>query len=205
MLIQLTKTPVPGQVKTRLISVLGEEGSCDLHKKLTRCMAKVLSNVPNMEYQLWSSNAGEYIENMVNEFQLIHHLQVGVGLGERLQHCVEQSIQKYSNILIVGSDCPFINEDTILQACKALNNKPVVFVPANDGGYVLIGLRIDVNTMFNTLAEHLFKDMPWGSNKVLETSIKRLEKLGVSYSLLPPLSDIDRPEDLRLLDSIPDF
>ncbi len=176
-----------------------------LHEKLTRFMARALSRIQNIDYQLWSSEGGEEIECLVNELQLTHHLQQGEGLGERLQHCVKISADRFSKILIVGSDCPFLNEDVIQVALHALDKNAVVFVPANDGGYVLVGVAIESDNKLEKLLETLFNDIPWGTNKVLEISLQKLDAVDLNYALLKPLSDIDRPEDLSLLNTINGF
>jgi uncharacterized protein len=69
----------------------------------------------------------------------------------------------------------------------------VVLGPATDGGYYLIGLTaLDMAAA----SAAIFADMPWGTSLVLQETCRRLERVGLSYSLLDPLTDIDRPEDL---------
>jgi len=64
----------------------------------------------------------------------------------------------------------------------------VVFGPAYDGGYYLVGL--------SALKEELFRDIPWGTSRVLVESLKRVS---FRAKLLPPWYDVDRPEDLSHL------
>jgi hypothetical protein len=67
----------------------------------------------------------------------------------------------------------------------------VVIGPAEDGGYVLLGLR--------SVAATLFSDMPWGTERVLDMTLQRLQQLDWCPALLPALWDVDRPEDLSRL------
>jgi hypothetical protein len=63
--------------------------------------------------------------------------------------------------------------------------------PAEDGGYVLLGLRC---------VDHLlFHAMPWGTDQVLSMTCERLQQLDWQHQLLPALWDVDRPEDLPRL------
>lgn len=193
VIVQLTKSPSPGNVKTRLIPALGEEGACVLHKTLTRFIAESLSNIDNIEHQLWSSSGGAEIEALVTSLNLTHKLQQGDELGARIQFCVDQSLKVFSNVMVIGSDCPFLNKEIILDVQDSLNHHDVVFIPATDGGYVLVAVKENNH--------YLFEDIPWGSSDVLQSSIAKLEAAGARYKLHAPLSDIDRPEDLSLLNN----
>ena len=100
---------------------------------------------------------------------------------------------RHHPVVLIGSDCPAITTRYLQQAFSELENSEVVFGPATDGGYVLIGSRI-------LLPARCFDSIAWGGEKVLEQSLKKMENANISYSLLPPLQDIDRPEDLASLD-----
>ncbi len=97
-----------------------------------------------------------------------------------------------SGVILVGGDCPFIDEDYIESAILALKKHDVVIGPANDGGYVLLGLSQDT--------PQLFENIDWGTESVFEATLNIVEREKLSYKVLPALSDIDRPEDLKQLD-----
>jgi hypothetical protein len=63
--------------------------------------------------------------------------------------------------------------------------------PAEDGGYVLLGLR--------RMDKRLFEDMAWGTDRVLDQTRERLAVLGWRWQELETLWDVDRPEDLERL------
>ncbi len=67
----------------------------------------------------------------------------------------------------------------------------MVLGPAGDGGYVLLGLK--------RCEAQLFTDIAWGSDSVLEETLRRVQALGWSCQLLGEMPDIDRAEDLPLL------
>ena len=97
---------------------------------------------------------------------------------------------------IIGTDSPDLPAEYIGKAFDHLDNDEVdvVFGPAEDGGYYLLGLK--------RCWPGLFQDIPWSTEAVLETSIKRAGKLGLRTILLPIWYDLDEMKDLRrLLDS----
>ena len=61
--------------------------------------------------------------------------------------------------------------------------------PALDGGYWLLALARPLDL--------LFEQMPWGTDQVLAQTLARLREAGASVAMLPPLADLDRPEDLQ--------
>lgn len=66
-----------------------------------------------------------------------------------------------------------------------------VIGPAVDGGYYLIGLRRN--------DESLFSNMPWGTRQVASLTYEKMKALNWRVSTLPLRRDIDRPEDLEYL------
>ncbi|HKI81038.1 MAG TPA: DUF2064 domain-containing protein, partial [Pseudodesulfovibrio sp.] len=66
-----------------------------------------------------------------------------------------------------------------------------VMAPAQDGGYVLLGLR--------RAAHGLFTDIPWGTGRVAAVTRRRMRELRWHWRELPLQWDVDRPEDLERL------
>jgi glycosyltransferase A (GT-A) superfamily protein (DUF2064 family) len=93
--------------------------------------------------------------------------------------------------LIIGSDCPALTADHLHQAAAALAAHAAVLIPAEDGGYVLIGLR-------RARAE-VFADIAWSTPQVLPATRDRLRSAGLAWMELPALWDVDRPADLTRL------
>jgi rSAM/selenodomain-associated transferase 2 len=95
-----------------------------------------------------------------------------------------------SRVVLVGTDVPDISPRLLLEAFEALVPSDLVLGPARDGGYYLIGLR--------KVYRQLFVDMPWGTEKVLQRTMRIADELRLSAVLLETLDDVDRPEDLHL-------
>ncbi|MFL0803073.1 MAG: TIGR04282 family arsenosugar biosynthesis glycosyltransferase [Agarilytica sp.] len=188
---QFLKSPEFDPVKTRLRPVLntGEAGA--LHRSLASHVAQRLSSVPDILLETWSSSGGRFAESLSEQVQSSHHIQCLGNLGIRLTYTMRACLSRSNSVIFVGSDCPFIDAYYISSAVEQLACHDVVVGPANDGGYVLLGVRGEY--------PQLFQGISWGSDQVFSQTLQSIEAQGLSYSVLGALSDIDRPEDLALL------
>jgi rSAM/selenodomain-associated transferase 1 len=112
-------------------------------------------------------------------------------LGERMRRIATLGLAESDAVILMGNDCPALDGDYLRAAGGALQEQPVVIGPAEDGGYVLLGLR--------RIDAALFSDMPWGTERVFDMTLQRLQQLDWRPALLPALWDVDRPEDLSRL------
>lgn len=190
--IQFAKAPVAGRVKTRLQPTLNIEQSAQLHRQLVlHCHAQLAS---------WceQGNAAQVLaitpepHPFWREFpNTLLWSQPEGDLGQRMRAAVTWGLTWVDWVILVGSDCPALDEDYMQQAAQALAaGAPLVVGPANDGGYVLIGM---------SRLQPLFDGVDWGGDRVLAQTLRHASAVGVSPMLLPTLPDIDRPEDLHRL------
>ncbi len=110
-------------------------------------------------------------------------LQTGSNLGERINH-VDETLRcrGEKNLLFVGTDCPAMERDYLLQAAADLIHHDVVLGPATDGGVVLMGTR----RMWPALAE-----LPWSTVR-LHTELARLcAQRGLTIANLDVRADVD--------------
>jgi rSAM/selenodomain-associated transferase 1 len=119
-------------------------------------------------------------------------------LGERLSQLFLTSCGRgISRVVVLGSDSPTLPLDVVNEAFDELATHEVVLGPAEDGGYYLLGARRWI--------PGIFRDIPWGTAEVLDTTIAALDREDISYRRLPAWYDIDRDEDLRKLRSEIDY
>ena len=118
--------------------------------------------------------------------------QTGTNLGERMSNAFTEALQSSKYALIIGTDCPALTVKHLNQTFEKLNTDfDVVIGPAEDGGYVLIGVR-KANKV-------LFENINWGTEQVFEQTMFNLSMLKWKSYLLDELWDIDTPEDLHRL------
>ncbi len=190
LIVQFARAPVEGHVKTRMQPYLSSMQALKLHESLVRICAKKLIAGNVAEVHLWVDGQPEHplflscLEIGVSSVKI----QCGLSLGEKMFDCLSKSLCEYRSVLLVGSDCPAIDRWYLLEAFQALESAPLVFGPALDGGYVLIGAR--------EIHPELFEDIVWGGNAVLDKSLEAAKNLGVEFNILNALQDIDRPADL---------
>lgn len=189
-IVLFAREPVAGRVKTRLIPALGETGALSVYLRLLRRQLHVLCSQKLAPATVWVD--GDPQATIFAGSGLPTQQQTGADLGRRMHNAAAHILGNASAVVIIGSDCPGIDSGYLDQALAALaSGDDVVLGPALDGGYVLIGLR--------TSDPELFAGIQWGSNRVLQQTLAKIADIGYQYSLLGPLVDIDRPEDLPLL------
>ncbi len=185
----LCKNPVLGKVKTRLADSVGAEKALEIYHFLLQHTAGVVAGVASDKRIFYSE---EVLSDDV--FQGVNYhktLQAGGDLGTRMQVAFNEAFEAgYERVVIIGSDCYDLSSAVVEQALAALNNHAVVFGPAKDGGYYLLGLR--------QMVAAVFEDQPWSQDNLLEQTLNDLNASQHSYFLLPELSDVDYLEDLPL-------
>ena len=195
-LIQLSRWPIIGKVKTRLISSLGPEGAFQVHCELVgRTFKTLLESGVGQVYLLWDSLPVDKVfpegaAGLSKPENVCFGLQRGQDLGERMMNACRDSFQVVERVILVGSDCPDLSSDYLAKAAEALRVAPLVLGPAEDGGYVLIGMRYDIDDW-----AQLFQKIDWGTAYVLEQTLERAQAASIPYELLPTLWDVDYPED----------
>ncbi len=185
------KAPRPGTVKTRLIPMLGAAGAAALQADLiARTVAQAVAAntgpvslwcAPDMDHPLFAE--------LASRFNLSLHCQCAGDLGARMADTFA-TITRDIPALLFGSDCAVLEADH-LSACAARlrDGNDAVFLPVEDGGYVLVGLRKP--------APALFDDIAWSTANVMAQTRQRAAALGLRINEGPVLWDIDRPQDVE--------
>lgn len=192
-LLIFSKAPIVGTVKTRLIPVLGAVGAANLQRRLTQRLVAAVSAAALCPLELWVTPdvRHPFFQQLASRYAVRLQQQNGENLGERMAHASQTALTCAESVLLIGTDCPLLDPDWIAQALQSLSRYDAVLGPAEDGGYVLIGLKRPHAA--------LFQAMPWGSDVVAELTRQRLRAAGWRWLELPCLWDVDRPEDLPRL------
>lgn len=190
-LIQLfLKAPRKGFVKTRLAASIGEDNALAIYQKLVIGQLTRLPEKWPITVHFTPEDAEEEFSRWLGGPYTFLPQKTG-HLGERLSHAVEQALlQGYPRVYCIGADCPQLDASIFLAAEEALSGADVVFGPALDGGYYLVGMK--------TYHKTLFEDIPWSTAETLRASIHAAEAAGLRVQLLPKKRDIDTVDDLTV-------
>jgi len=197
-IVQFAKAPLLGHVKTRMQPALCLQGSVDLHRLLTQHTVNTIAQARVCPHELWvDSNLDHpFFKDLVAQSACSLKPQVAGDLGVKMASAVQSSLPSCKGLVLVGSDCPFIDEGYLRKALLSLEaGNEAVIGPANDGGYVLLGL-----TQYHA---SMFTGIEWGTERVFQQTVRQFEVLGIELDVLPVLSDIDEPVDLVLLKKLP--
>jgi hypothetical protein len=178
-----------GQVKTRLMPVLGAQGACELHQTLAQGIFTLCRQARLAPVQLWC--APDTSHSFFSDSGLPLHQQHGADLGERMSHGLTTALAEpgVTSAILIGTDCINLDEPYLHQACLALQDSEAVLGPAEDGGYGLIGLR-QPNPV-------VFSQIQWGGDAVCAATARHFNGAFQRWALLPLLWDLDRPADLQ--------
>jgi rSAM/selenodomain-associated transferase 1 len=186
-LLVFAKVPRPGQVKTRLAAVLGDELAARLYGEL---VSRTLEATRSARYARFvfvapPATAREMRAWLPDEACLLQH---GGDLGARMAHAFGVAFARGARrVAVAGSDVPGLDAGRVQQALDALEEDDLAIAPAGDGGYSLLALREP--------HPELFADVEWSTPWVMEQTLERSRRLRVR--LLDELPDLDTPQDLR--------
>lgn len=199
----MAKAPVAGLAKTRLAPALGAAGAAALAEALLRHAVAEASAAAPGRVTLWA--APDTTHPVFADLARQHGVALAVqppspDLGARMAAVFDAGFASGAGpLLLMGSDIPALDAATLRQAAAALQQRPVVFVPALDGGYALVGQSADAEARHPGLRAALFENMVWSTAAVMATTRERLAALGVVAAELASVPDIDEPADLAHL------
>ena len=185
----MSRVPSP-EGKSRLHGILSSEQREALQWALLEDTMDKAAQLPELEIFLSLTPASQ-IDRMkmirLNGAQII--VQPEGNLGERMLAAVQLLFgRNYAPVILIGTDSPALAPEHLVKALDLLEDYKLVIGPARDGGYYLIGMKYP--------EDRIFKDISWGSHKVLEETLTSCDRFGIKYCLLDLIGDIDRPEDL---------
>ncbi len=189
--IVMARAPISGEGKTRLRTVLSDQECLNLQEAfvhetvqvaLGAAVGPVFVAFTPARAEAWADRTFGTITRPFPQFD--------GNLGDRmlaaLQHVHEQD---HAPLLLIGTDIPQLRPHHLRDAIKALARTDLCLGPTEDGGYYLLGCHEPHGLTLD--------EIPWGSERVLETTLRRAKWTQLSCELLDELYDVDTPEDLR--------
>ena len=189
VVLVFAKAPVAGEVNTRLIPDIGIEAATELQSELVHSRLTALKQKKLCHVQLWCSPDcnHDFFQQCKNKYEVDLLEQQGADLGARMSSAIKQSLQTFKRVVLIGTDAPSLTVEQIEFSIKQLTEHDIVIAPAEDGGYVLIGM--------SRHCDDVFQSVPWGTGEVLEVTREKIKDNNLTGFELETCWDIDRAED----------
>lgn len=194
----LAKAPLPGLAKTRLIPALGATGAARAQRRFTQRTVQLARQAAVGPLTLWCApdTTHRFFRALQRACGVACEAQPEGELGARMQRACEHHFARRPDLplLLLGTDCAVLAPGHLQQAALALVLHEVVLIPAEDGGYVLIGMR--------RLVPQVFEGMAWSTPLVMAQTRARLLRSGVTWYEMDTLWDVDEPADWQRLQQL---
>jgi uncharacterized protein len=187
LLIIMFKAPVMGRVKTRLAREIGPAAATRFARSAERTTIARLSRDPRWRTLL----AITPDRAAAAPIWPPHCAAVGQGGGDLGARMARLLGSAFRPALLIGGDIPAVSSAIIADAFRLLRGSEVVFGPAEDGGYWLVGVnrRAPVAGMFDGVR--------WSTRHALADTVANLPRARIRYAAR--LGDVDEADDHRRL------
>lgn len=184
-----------GQVKTRLIPLLGERGATDVYAQLVERTLHTVAAAQremNASASIWVAGdaAHQSVCDWAARYALPVYVQCEGDLGARMLQSLATLARSHTSVLLIGTDCPALSVADLRAANRALTDTcHWVFTPAEDGGYVLVGS--------NAPCAEPFANVAWSSSEVMAQTRAALRANGLAWRETATLWDVDEAADVE--------
>lgn len=191
----MARAPVAGETKTRLIPALGAEGAARLQRALALQALQTATTAAPQSVTLFTAGDTQhpFWSECTERFSVSLAGQHGDHLGARMQHALQTLLRTHDAAALIGTDCPALRPQHLIELRNRLQQVRMAFIPAEDGGYVAVAAREASPAAFGALA--------WGTSAVMQQTRAALTGIGwqreTHWSELAPLWDVDLPADLE--------
>lgn len=186
-IIVLTRAPVPGRCKTRLMPLLGGQGAARVQRYL---MNRLLQECRQVKAHIQLLGTPDARHPALRRAGVLAARQVRGDLGRRMSHHLNRITTGGSAAVLIGTDGADLCATHIQRALDRLAGPDdFVLQASNDGGYVLIGARQPIR---GALA-----GVDWSSGREARQTLSLLRRQG-RVSVLPGhCLDVDWPADYQ--------
>lgn len=189
-IILFLKAPREGWVKTRLAASVGSEQAVRIYRYLVE---RQLANLPAgwpVEIRYTPSDAEPEMREWIGNGPIFRPQSEG-DLGDRMGSAVAEAFSTGAGpVVCIGADCPDLGAADFLEVRERfLRGADLVFGPAADGGYYLLGL--------NAYCPEVFTDISWSTSDTLTDSLEKARKESRKVELLDTQRDVDNLEDWK--------
>ncbi len=187
-LVIMVKEPVAGQVKTRLGRDIGVSRATGFYRQTLASVTTRL--VHDTRWQTVLSVApATAMASAALPAAVPRIPQHNGDLGQRMQAIFD--VSGSGPVVVIGTDIPEVAPCHIAEAFRALGRNDVVFGPAADGGFWLVGMRRTPRLV------DLFHSVRWSTPHTLRDCLDGLRRQpAVQVATVATLNDADDRGDL---------
>ena len=250
-LVVFARLPIPGKAKTRLAKDVGDANAAEFYARMAERIFTVTSRCER------TSSRTVFFSERAEEDGIRRWLQgkrgtasdprasswtdirlepqaAGGDLGERMRRALDHALRHggsdggpCAKAVVIGTDIPSLDASHVDRAVELLDAHDVVFGPAVDGGYYLLGVRDrgyvgDKKVGDSEGSERggvdrgegsdrgvagqggahpaIFTDIPWSTGTVLRDSLRACDAAGISAAAvgaMETLRDVDTADDVN--------
>lgn len=184
MIALFLQFPKTGEVLTRLATDVGRQAANKVQKL---CVEAVLESCRDLPLELHYDPHADLARYQRWLGEGVWRPQRGKNPGRRMENALAALVQRHHRVLLIGTGCPQLCREDLMEAYARLNESEVVLGPSTNGGCYLIGIRDRLPDMFDGVA--------WSSSMALEQALARLKRHKVS--LLRVLTHIEGRNELE--------
>ena len=170
-LILMTRIPIPGKTKTRLMDLLTGDECAGLHMAFLKDLTTTFTELKDIDlFMTYTPEDSLFIlENVIPE-SMESFPQKGEDLGEKMFNAINQVLLKgYKKVVLIGSDIPDLSAKDIQTSFQILEEYDIVLGPTYDGGYYLVGMKTSNEKIFR-IPKNGAGNQYWNQPLILETS-----------------------------------
>lgn len=186
------KTPGLSPLKTRLAAGVGEHAALQFYRNSLLALTELLGGQSQLSPYWAVAESKEQLpaDHPWQQFPIIH--QGTGGLGLRMATILSQLLARHDQVFFIGADTPQLSLDLLSDAQRQLADHDVVFGPAADGGFYLMGTKVAISAA-------TFQAVSYSQD---DTRQQLAAQLGLKHRIsadLPQLTDADTAGDLAVI------
>lgn len=117
--------------------------------------------------------------------------QKGNSFGEKLTDAIISTFNKgYKKLIVVGNDCPGLNQEILQKAIQKLDKNDFVLGPDSNGGVYLMGLS---SVSFK---KNVFEKISWQTTLVFDQLLENSRQSDTDCAILCKMHDINNDADI---------
>lgn len=195
-IVVFAKTLGLSPVKTRLAATVGKEKAEQFYRLSVQAIRETLELVKVKDKSVtiyWALAEENGPEDTYWADQNVFWTGEG-NLGQRLDQVTAQLFETHDAVIMIGTDSPQMEVNTLLKAVETLKENPsqCVVGPCSDGGFYLFGSSFYLGTQIWTA-------VPYSQSNTLEQLLLQLQREHITWCHFSVLSDVDCEADLPIV------